>query len=97
MMFHGEEDHLVSARQIEHKIVIHYELPQIVSFVEKFAQTFGWRHRFGRFHRAGQERSTGLREPRKRGNDVVEEVVEEPMKCHPAVRGDELFDGGEIG
>ncbi len=97
MVFHGEEDHLVPAHQIEHEIVVHYELPQIVSFVEKLAQTFGQRRRFGGFHCAGQEGSTGLREPTQRGNDVIEEAVEKPMKCHPTVRGDKFFDGSEIG
>jgi hypothetical protein len=53
MMLHGEEDHLALADQVEHKIVVHYEFAQIVSFVEEFAQIFGERIRFGLFHCAG--------------------------------------------
>ena len=41
MVFHGEKDHLMSADQAEYKIVVHYELPEIVFFAEEFSQIFG--------------------------------------------------------
>ena len=53
MMLHGEEDYLALADQVEHKIVVHEEFAQIVSFVEEFPQIFGSRIRFGRFYCVG--------------------------------------------
>lgn len=53
MMLHGEEDHLALVDQVEHKIVVHDEFAQIVSFVEKLAKIFGPRIRFGRFYCVG--------------------------------------------
>ena len=41
MVFHGEEDYLMSAHQIEHEIVVQYELSQIVFLVEELAQSLG--------------------------------------------------------
>ena len=96
MVFHGEENNLTPAHQIEHEIFVRHEFVQVVFFAEEFAQFLGKRFRFCRFDGVSQERSTGLREPAEGGNDFVEEAVEELMKCRPAVRGGELFDGGEI-
>jgi hypothetical protein len=41
MVFHCEKNNLTPAHQIEYEIVVHYELSQVVSFVEEFAQIFG--------------------------------------------------------
>ena len=41
MVFYGEEDYLMWAHQIEHEIVVHHELSQIVSFVEELTQSIG--------------------------------------------------------
>ena len=38
MMFHREEDHLVSADEIQHEILVHHKLTQVVLFAEKSAQ-----------------------------------------------------------
>ena len=38
MMFHREEDHLASAYEIQHEILVHHKLTQVVLFAEKSAQ-----------------------------------------------------------
>lgn len=40
MMFHREEDHLVSAYEIQHEILVYHALTQVVLFAEKRAQPF---------------------------------------------------------
>lgn len=96
-MLHCEKDHLSSAHQVEHEIVVHYEFAQVVSFREELAQFLGSGVRFRGFHRPGQERSTGFWESAECGSNVVEETVEKTMKCALAVRPEELFNGRQIG
>ena len=86
MMIHCEKDHLASAHQVEHEIVVHHEFAQVVSFREELAQCLGSGVRFRRSHRPGQERSTGFRESAERGNHVVEETVEKPPEPPPEVK-----------
>lgn len=97
MMLHCEKDHLASAHQVEHEVVVHHEFAQVVSFTKKLAQFLGSGGRFRGSYRPGQERSTGLRESAERGNNVVEETVEKTMKRPPVVRAEELFDGRQVG
>ena len=53
MMFHCEEDHLVSAYEIQHEILVHHALTQVVLFTEKRAQPFAQHSCLYRLDRAG--------------------------------------------
>ncbi len=55
MMFHGEKGHLASAHEIQHKILIHHEFAQIVSFVQEFTQVGPQHVRLCGHHRSGQK------------------------------------------
>ena len=53
MMFHREEDHLVSAYEIQHEILVHHALTQVVLFAEKRAQLLAQHSCLCRLDRAG--------------------------------------------
>lgn len=96
MMLHGEKDHLASAHQIEHEIVVHHEFAQVACFAEECAQFLGQRLCFCRFDGMSEERAPGLRESAQRGNGLFEKMVEESAVGRPAMMAEKCLDGCQI-
>lgn len=97
MVFHGEEDDLISSQQVEHEVLVHHEFAQVVPFAEEFGQLFVPHLCFCGFDRVGHKRSAGLWESAQCGDGIVEESVEETVERCSAVGFEECFDGRQVG
>ena len=69
---------------------------QVVAWLEHPAQIFNKYLGLGGLNGAVEERTTGLREPTDRWNQIIEQLVQESREAAAAVETEKDFDGGEI-
>jgi len=92
----GEEDHLVPANEVEEQVLVQNELPKLVAGPDEPPKAAAGNARFQGSGGMVEKRTARLGELAERGDDVVQQVIQQPSERGAPLFAEEIPDGVKV-